>query len=77
MKVTVKGQVLEKFTKDVTTQAGTKEQRMFVRLYQEGERMNLDVNVKVDTYSAVQVGQTIELDDIKISTFKDTLYARQ
>lgn len=77
MKVTVKGTLLEKYTREVNTPAGTKEERMYLRLYQPGERNLIDVNVYVKTYSGVEIGQVVELENIKINTYKDNLYARQ
>lgn len=77
MKANLVGKVLEKFTRDVKTPSGTKEERMYLRLYQEGERMNVDVQVKADTYSTVTSGQTIELENITLTSYKDVIYARQ
>lgn len=77
MKATIKGTLMEKYTREVKSQTGAKEERMYLRLYQPGERNLVDVNVYVNTYSAVEVGQEIELDDVSINTFKDNLYARQ
>lgn len=77
MNVTVKGTVLEKFTKETKTKDGVPQEKMYIRLYQEGQRMNLDVNVKGSTYSQIEVGQLIELDNISLNTFKDVIYARE
>lgn len=76
MKANIKGTVLEKFTRERNSENG-KVEKMYIRLYQEGEKINLDVNVKADTYAAVEIGQVIELVDIKVSTFKDNIYAQQ
>lgn len=73
MKVTVQGKVLEKYVRP--SKDGS--ERMYVRLYQEGERINLDVNVKAQTFAEVQPGQTIELKDVIVSVFNNYLYARQ
>lgn len=77
MKVNVKGTVLEKFSRPGKNADGVPFERMFLRLYQEGERVNLDVNVNASTYSELQVGQIVELEDISINVYKDNLYARQ
>ncbi|MCK9443268.1 MAG: hypothetical protein M0Q14_01845 [Tissierellaceae bacterium] len=77
MKVKVEGTILEKFSRKAKNFDGVEVERLFIRLYQIGERVNLDVNVKPSTYSQLEVGQTVELADIKISSFKDFLYARQ
>lgn len=76
MKANVKGTLLEKFTRDVNTQNG-KQERMYFRLYQEGERMNLDVSVKAQTYVLHEVGDQVELNDLSLNTFKDVIYARE
>lgn len=77
MKVNVKGTVLEKFTREGKNSEGAKFERMFVRLFQSGERVNLDVNVNASTFSELQVGEIVELEDISINVYKDNLYARQ
>lgn len=76
MLANLKGTVLEKFTRERNTDSG-KVEKLYVRLYQEGEKVLLDVNVKADTYSAVEVGQIIVLEDIKVNSYKDNLYALQ
>lgn len=76
MKVNVKGTVLEKFIRESNFN-GKKEERLFIRLFQQGERVNLDVNVKPATYSEIKTGQVIELNDITVTSYKDVLYARQ
>lgn len=77
MNVTVKGTVLEKFSKQSRNKDGVAQEKMYVRLYQEGQRMNLDVNVSANTYAEIEKGQVIELDNISLNTFKDVIYARE
>ena len=77
MKVNVKGTILEKFPREVKKFDGSKEERLYLRLYQAGERVNLDVHVKPTTYTSLKEGQVVELEDIKITSYKDNLYATQ
>ena len=76
MKANVKGTVLEKYVRE-TVKDGIKSERLYVRLYQKGERVNLDVNVNANTYSQVKEGQDIVIENVSINAFKDNLYARQ
>ena len=77
MKVNLKGQVMEKFAREAKTNEGTKYEKMFVRLYQPGQRMNVDVNVSSNTYSAVDTGQEIELENVVLTTYNNMIFARQ
>lgn len=77
MKVNVKGKVMEKFAREAKTKEGTKYERMFVRLYQPGQRLNVDVNVSSDTYSIVDPGQEIELENVVLTTYNNMIFARQ
>ena len=76
MKANVKGTVLEKYVRE-TVKDGIKSERLYVRLYQKGERVNLDVNVNANTYAQVKEGQDIVIENVSINAFKDNLYARQ
>lgn len=64
----VKGLVLEKFTKEPNKDGD--EARCFVRIYQSGEKENLDVNVKPKTYAAIKPGESVELQNIKIGVYQ-------
>ena len=71
MKCNVKGIVLEKFTR-----GEGKDKKSYVRLYQTGERVNLDVNVSGKTFETALNGKELQLD-VSVLAFKDNLYARE
>lgn len=71
MKANVKGLVLEKFTK-----GEGKDKKQYLRLYQSGERVNLDVSVSSKVFEAVENGKQISLD-VSVLAFKDNLYAKE
>jgi len=76
MKADLTGTVMEKYTRE-QNKDGQRFERMYVRLYQTGERVNVDVLVKTDTYMQVEEGQKIKIEDCSITTFNNNLYARQ
>ena len=77
MKATIKGTLLEKFIKEGKDSEGKKTERSYLRIYQVGEKVNLDVLVGTERYSNAKVGQPIELQDITVSAFNNGLYARE
>ena len=77
MKVSIKGTLLEKYSKSVTNFNGVKEERFYVRLYQKGNRMLVDINVKIDTHNKLEVGKEVQLNDITLNCYKDVIYARE
>ena len=76
MKADLTGTVMEKYTRE-QNKDGQRFERMYVRLYQPGERINVDVLVKTDTYMQVEEGQKIKIEDCSITSFNNNLYARQ
>lgn len=76
MKADLTGTVMEKYTRE-QNKDGQRFERMYVRLYQPGERVNVDVLVKTDTYMQVEEGQKIKIEDCSITSFNNNLYARQ
>lgn len=77
MKATIKGTLLEKFIKEGKDSDGKKTERSYLRIYQPGEKVNLDVLVGTERYSNSKVGQPIELQDITVGAFNNGLYARE
>jgi hypothetical protein len=76
MKADLTGTVMEKYTRE-HNKDGQNFERMYLRLYQPGERVNVDVLVKTDTYMQVEEGQKIKIEDCTITTFNNYLYAKQ
>ncbi|WP_069650999.1 hypothetical protein [Caloranaerobacter ferrireducens] len=77
MLVSLKGLVLEKVQK----QDKDNNKKFVLRLYQPGERVNLDVTVNQQTFSQVKEMQEIELSNVRIGTYlingKVGMYAKQ
>lgn len=71
MKCNVKGLILEKFMR-----GEGKDKKSYIRLYQSGERVNLDVNVSNKSFETAEQGKQISLD-VSVIAFKDNLYARE
>lgn len=77
MIVTVTGTLLEKYSKNVVNFNGVKEDRFYLRLYQKGNRMLVDINAKFDTYNKLEIGKEVTLKDITLNCYKDVIYARE
>lgn len=76
MKVDLKGQVLEKFSREYKTDDGKKYERLFLRLFQVGQRINVDVSVDSGTYGLYSPGDDAELQGVSLSTYNNMIFAR-
>ena len=76
MLVSLKGNVLEKFIKPGKTREGSEIDKCYIRLYQKGQRQNLDINVDLATYTQCVEGDDVILDDVSLNVWKDNIYAK-
>lgn len=72
------GTVMEKLLKDkVNKDTGEIQKKCYLRIFQKGDKMGLDVQVKKEVYEKAKENAVIVLDDIKVGAFNNTLFAME
>ncbi len=71
------GVVMEKVVKEKVLDTGEIQNRLYLRVFQKGDKMALDVRVKKEVYDKAKEGTTVVLDDIKVGAFNNTLFAQE
>lgn len=73
----LEGVVVEKVVKEKVLDTGEIQNRLYLRMFQKGDKMALDVRVKKEVYEKAKEGTTVVLDDIKVGAFNNTLFAQE
>lgn len=74
----LEGVVMEKIIKDkVNKDTGEIQKRCYLRIFQKGDKMGLDVQVKKEVYEKAKENTVIVLDDVKVGAFNNTLFAME
>lgn len=73
----LEGLLMEKVVKEKVLDTGEIQNRLYLRIFQKGDKMALDVRVKKEIFEKAKEGSLITLEDVKVGAFNNTLFAQE